>query len=131
MPRPAEVGGDDRQLGEARGDGVEMDWPSWVELDPLATRLPGADPAGAGVEKTGDLELRGFFPEPEMAIVAGIEVLHRGVEFGSPGTEFGDGSRGLLGGRRFPRIARSQEEKPSRVPFGVAVPESGATLRPA
>src|SRR2546421_11368103 len=121
MPRPAEVGCDDGQVGKAGGDDVQMDRSRRIELDPLASWLPGADATGAGVEKTGDLELGGFFPELEMSFIARIEVLHRGMELGSPCAQLGNGSFQFLGRGRVPGIDRSEEG----VTFRMAPDEAG------
>src|SRR5207237_7947475 len=100
---------------KACGHGAEVGGSGRVELDGLAARLASTDATGSRVEEAGDLELRRFFPEFEMAIVARIEVLHRGVKLGSPGTEFGDGSFQLFDRIRLPRINRCEKRETLRV----------------
>src|SRR5207302_5198589 len=115
MPRRAEMGRDDRQVGEAGGHGVEMDGSGRVELDALTARLASTDATGSRVEEAGDLELRRFFPEFEMAIVARIEVLHRGMELRSFCPQVFDSALQLLDRIRLPRIDRCEKRETLRV----------------
>src|SRR5438132_1490597 len=87
------------------------------ELDPLPARLSGSDAAGTGVKQARDLQLHRLFPEPEMPLVARIEILERGVELGAFGSEFGDGALQLLHRIRFPWVDRGEEGEALRMPL--------------
>src|SRR5438132_4888528 len=117
VPGPAEMCSDNLQLRKARRHHVQMNRPGRVELDPLPARLSGPDAAGTGVKQAGDLQLHRLFPEPEMPLVAGIEILERGVELGTFGPEFGDGALQLLHGIRFPWVDRGEEGEALRMPL--------------
>ncbi len=70
----------DLRVRVPRGDAVEQERPGEVDPQSLAAGLAGPERARPGVREDDQPELGGGVEERQEAVVAGIEVLQRGVE---------------------------------------------------
>src|SRR5438874_2095254 len=72
--------GDDLEVGERRGGGVEPDRPRKVDSDALPAGLAGSDAARPGVEQHDQSELLAFLVQGPVLLLVRRESLERGMQ---------------------------------------------------
>ena len=90
MPRIAEMRGDDLEVGERRGGGVEPDRPRKVDSDALPAGLAGSDAARPRVEQHDQSELLAFLVKGPVLLLVGRESLERGMQLHALQSKFCD-----------------------------------------
>src|SRR5438552_18422353 len=72
--------GDDLEVGERRGGGVEPDRPRKVDSDALPAWLAGSDAARPSVEQHDQSDLLAFLVKRPVLLLVGRESLERGMQ---------------------------------------------------